>query len=224
MNLKKIFTVFFLSFFISAANAAEPYFAGDSISPTLIDPPFVQDSAEWKEELNYIIKLQRKFNLQEIDQALDERKLRPENVAQFVDPTLTREKNPKLYRLLDRVEQTSRNVTDNFKNHWQETRPYLVDKRVKVLITPSEGFSYPSGHATGSFIYAHVLSLLMPQKQQEFEDRAEKIAKRRQLVGMHFPKDLVGGKQLSLLVVGGLTQNKDFQKDLKAAKKEFEKE
>jgi hypothetical protein len=38
---------------------------------------------------------------------------------------------------------------------------------------------------------------------------------------MHFPHDIEGGKKLALLILGGLTQNSDFQQDLLKAKKEI---
>jgi len=39
------------------------------------------------------------------------------------------------------------------------------------------------------------------------------------LVGEHFPSDIRAGKRLSLLIVGGLLQNSEFQKDFQVAKK-----
>lgn len=200
---------------------AEPYFSGDEIAPTLIDPPFEIGSKEWQQELRQILKMQKKFDLDEIDKALSEKHLQPETVAQFADTSITRKSYPKLYHLLDRVGETSRSVNDVVKTYWNQQRPYRADKRINALIALSEGRSYPSGHATGSHVYAHILGVLMPQKRQQFEDRAEKISYRRVLVGMHYPHDLVGGKQLALIIVGALMQNSDFKKDLKAAQKEI---
>jgi hypothetical protein len=40
---------------------------------------------------------------------------------------------------------------------------------------------------------------------------------------MHYPQDLVGGKQLATLLIGGLAQNKEFQSDLQKAREELKK-
>lgn len=220
MNFQKFFL---LIFFINFSAEAAPYFPANSISPLLLDPPFKPQSAEWQNDIKEIVKMQKKFAPEEIDQALEEYHLRPETVILTVEPSLTRADYPQLYKLFDRVEETSRNSTEVVKNYWNTKRPYLSDKRVSALITPHDNPSYPSGHTTGSYLYAHIMGLLVPQKRAEFEARAAQIARHRVLVGMHYPNDVVGGKQMALLLVGGLAQNPEFQKDFAAAQKELEK-
>jgi hypothetical protein len=219
MNFCKIAFVIFFCFASSAK--AQTYFDIHSISPNLIDPALKTDSKEWAKEIEAIIKLQKNLDLEKIDQAVIEKKLRPETLVHFVDPQITRISHPKLYHLLDRTCDTSRGVTDYIKDYWQQTRPYLADSRVKMLISPSDGFSYPSGHTVGSYIYAHVLGLLIPDQQQNLKNYAKQIAQNRVLVGMHYQNDVAGGKQLAFLIVGGLAQNKDFQDDFIEAQKEL---
>ncbi|MBU6140770.1 MAG: phosphatase PAP2 family protein [Proteobacteria bacterium] len=217
----QIFVAIFL--ILSACSATtEKYFAADSIPPTLIEPPFASDSKEMQDEIQQIIKMQKKFNLNELELASREKYLRPEIFILYVDRSLTRDSYPNLYRLLDRVSATSKAVTDNFKEHWNVTRPYLVDKKINMLITPSQGQSYPSGHTSSSFINAQILGLLVPEKYFDLQNLAKKIAQRRVLVGMHYPHDVVGGEQLSRIVIGSLLQNSEFQEDLQKAREELE--
>ncbi len=216
--------LFFSSAEFAIAQVDQSYFDIDSISPQLFSPTLVINSPEWRSEVSQILKMQKNLDLEDLDQAVEEKHLQPETIAQKIDPKLTRADYPKLYHLLDRVGDTSRGVTDNIKAHFDQTRPYLADSRIKMLISPSKGGSYPSGHATGSYIYAHVMSLLIPQQREEFQNLAEKIAQHRILIGMHYPRDIRAGKELSFLVIGGLTQSSDFQKDLgKAALEIMEK-
>jgi len=219
----KIFALFFIYFFSINNVFAEKYFGYDSISPMMIDKPFAINSEEHKNEINQVILLQKNIEPEDLDLALYEKQLRPETVVQHVNKKLTRQKFPNLYSLLDRVGDTSRDVTDNIKEHFKITRPYLVDKNVQMLISPSKGYCYPSGHSTGAYIYGKVMSLLIPQKSQEFDDYANQISWHRVQVGMHYPQDLVGGKQLATLLIGGLAQNKEFQFDLKKAREELRK-
>ncbi len=67
---------------------------------------------------------------------------------------------------------------------------------------------------------AYILGLLIPEKRADFLLATKQITERRILIGEHFPSDLKAGKQLALIVIGGLIQNSEFQRDLEAAKEE----
>ena len=221
MNYLKIFALFFIYFFSINNVFAEKYFGSDSISPIMIDKPFAMNSKEHKDEIKQVILMQKNLEPHELDLALQEKQLRPETVVQHVNKKITRKKFPNLYALLDRVGDTSREITDNIKDHFKITRPYLVDKNVEMLISPSKGYCYPSGHSTGAYIYGSVMSLLMPENSQKFLDYAQQISWHRVQVGMHYPQDLAGGKQLATLLIGGLSQNQEFQADLEKARDEL---
>lgn len=216
----KIFII--LTLVLTACSATtEKYFSGDSIPATLIEPPFASNSKEQKSEVRTVIRMQKRFSLKELELASYEKKLRPEIFILYADRSLTRESYPHLYHLFDRISATSKSSTDHAKKYWNVTRPYIADKRINMLITPSNGPCYPSGHTSGSLMDAHIIGLLIPEKRDALLKLARNIAKRRVLVGMHYPHDLVGGEQLSRLVVGGLMQNKEFQKDFERAKQEL---
>jgi acid phosphatase (class A) len=209
--------------FLNSESFAKAYFAKETILPALLDAPFQANSKEWKAEVEQIIKLQKSFDKKEIAEAAQEFNLQPRSIAEFVDTNLNSKNYPKLYHLLNRTEETCEDISDNAKNYWHTKRPFLADKRVKALIRSSYSPAYPSGHTTAAYTQAHILGLLFPQKREEFEKRAEEIAWHRVLTGMHYPKDLLGGQQLSLLILGGLLQNADFQKDFAEVRKEIEK-
>lgn len=215
---------FALGFLILSACSAttEKYFDGASIPSGLIEAPYTTDNKELKDEIQLILKLQKNFNLNELELASREKYLRPEIFILYANRSLTRELYPNLHQLLDRVSATTKSVNDSMKYTWNAPRPYQVDKRINMLITPSPGPGYPSGHASGSLVSAQVLGLLIPQKNQDLIKLAKKIAARRVLVGMHFPHDIIVGEQVARLVLGGLMQNNDFLNDLKAARQELE--
>lgn len=217
----QIFAIFFL--ILSACSATtEKYFSADSIPPTLIEPPFAAGSKEQNDEVQQILKLQKNFNLNELELASREKHLRPEIFILYTNRAFTREAYPHLYQLLDRVSVTTKAVNDNAKEYWNVARPYS-DKRINILITPSSGPTYPSGHASSSLVNAQILGLLVPQKYSDLQKLAKKIGRRRVLVGMHYAHDIVAGEQMSRLVLGSLMQNKEFKKDFEAARRELEK-
>lgn len=217
---KLFFSSFLLIFFLGHEARAEAYFAAETISPTLIDPPFSSGSIERKNEIQQIVKLQKNISLKVLDEAFAEYHFDPKMVAQ-ADPSLVREKNPQVFQLLERANITAKDVNRSVKNYWNVSRPYIASKSVKILVEGSGTPAYPSGHSCGSYVAAHILSLLIPQKRREFFARAEEISQHRVLVGMHYPQDLIAGKQLALLIVGGLMQNSEFQKDFAKAQKEI---
>lgn len=206
---------------LPAALQAEPYFTEDTLPPVLITPPPAVGSDAWKNDIDHIIKLQQQPDTQELKEAAAERDMSPEMITLAVDPKLTRAGFPLLYHLLDRVSDTSHSVSKGAKYYWKTKRPYIMDKRVKALIDAHDNPAYPSGHTTGSYVWAHVLGLVMPEKRAAFIARAGEIAHHRVLVGMHYPHDLDGGRQLALLIVGGLLQNKEFRQDLVQAQREI---
>lgn len=215
----RIFTLFFFLIF-SLSATAKPYFDATSIPANLLKPPYEKGSSQWKKEVKEIIALQKNASDVEVKKANSERDLKPEMMLEEY-PEITRESNPALYKLLDRTSETSLAVTDQAKNFWHTRRPYLSDKKIKAVIKAHDNPSYPSGHTSGSYTWAYVLTMLMPDEKEHLFTHAESIAQHRILVGMHYPHDIAGGKQLAQLIVGGLLQNKDFQHDLAKAKNEL---
>ena len=220
---KKI-CIYFLFFTISFPCLADskPYFEAKQISPTLLDRPYDNDSQERKKELIEIKKIQKNVSKTDINEAAAEREFIPELIANKIDDRLSRHSFPKLYKLLDRATITSRFVVDNLKNHWQIVRPFLYDLKIKALIPQSSSYSYPSGHTVGADVHAGVMSLLIPERREEFMKLAQKIGWHRVQVGMHYQQDIEAGHKTALLIIGSLLENREFNKDFTAAKKELE--
>lgn len=210
----------FIALFIADASAA-PYFSANKISPTLLNPPLDRVSAKYEQEVTKIIAMQKSPDSLEINLSKEEVILSPELVGYQVDNKLSRKDYPKLYRLLDRSFETAVAVTENCKNYWNTKRPFLSEEKIKALVTPYNNPSYPSGHTSSSHVLAKILGQLIPKKAEDFALRAEQISNHRILVGMHFPHDIEGGKQLSSIMLGALFLNDDFLADYKAAKKEI---
>jgi acid phosphatase (class A) len=219
--LKKLIIANFLIILINFDSFAEPYFSSKILQFDLIDLPLNRSSKEYKKELSQIIAIQSKIDLDELELSAQEKNFTALTLIKRANISANPKKNPQLFALLKNVTDTSISVTDDFKNHFKTTRPYLADSRVKMLISPSKGYAYPSGHTTGSYIYAHVLGMIYPKKYSKLKEIAEEIAQHRVLVGMHFPHDIEGGKKLALLITGALTANNNFQQDLLKAKKEI---
>lgn len=219
MNFLKVFFLI-LFFSTNSAFAAKAYFDVKKIDQNLIDPPFEIGDEKWQNEVEIIIKTQSNYDKERIVKAALEKELRGDILALRIDKNLQRKNFPKLYLLLDRVGETSYELARHFKDHYKITRPYLASEKIKNLIPASKGYSYPSGHTSGSYIYAYVLMMVFADKKEELLKIAAQIADNRILIGMHYPQDIKAGKQLALLAVGALTQNAEFLQDLEAARSE----
>lgn len=89
----------------------------------------------------------------------------------------------------------NKKVIKALKDFTARPRPYWIDTRVTV--TPgaeSDDFSFPSGHATGAFYMASVLSNLFPHRKDDIFDLANQIADSRVKAGVHFPSDVEAGR------------------------------
>ena len=227
-NIKQIFQIFSLAIlsliFLMFQSHAKPYFTSDSLNFFSINSPISPNSKQYRDEISQIIAIQSKIDLDELELCAQEKNFTALTLMKRANISANPKQNPQLFALLKNVTDTSISITDDFKNHFKTTRPYLADSRVKMLISPSKGYAYPSGHTTGSYIYAHILGMIYPKKYAKLKEIAEEIAQHRILVGMHFPHDVEGGKKLALLILGGLTQNNNFQQDLTKAKEEINKQ
>jgi acid phosphatase (class A) len=201
-----------------------PYFDAATIPPTLLTPPPAVHSERWNRDVAEIIKRQKAPDKEAVTAASAERDLKPDMLVLPVEASFTRDQFPALYTLLDRTAETTLGVSRQAKDYWHTKRPYVMDSRIKALIEAHDNPAYPSGHTSSSYVLAHVMGLLIPDKRDAFTRRAREIAEHRVLVGMHYPHDLEGGRELALLIVGGLLQSADFEKDFAAAKAELSKQ
>jgi acid phosphatase (class A) len=207
-------------FHITPEALAKPYFSATSISPEAIEEPLEVNSDEWKREIGFIKDWQKHADKNEVEEAREEIHMKAEMVALKVDPDLTEARFPKLYKLLNRVDDTSREITKNVKDFWHTKRPYQLDAEIRPLVESPQNPSYPSGHTTGAYVWADVLALVMPEKKEKFMARAEEIAQHRIMVGVHYPHDIKGGKELAAIIFKKLQENPQFKRDVEAAIKE----
>lgn len=83
------------------------------------------------------------------------------------------------------------------KEMYNRPRPYHLDKSINPVISPPRHPSYPSGHATESYIVAYWLSEKNPDKKQFYMDTAKEISVNREYAGVHFREDTEFGMYLA---------------------------
>jgi len=220
---RKIFLVTCFICLGAAPALAKSYFnfSSGKMYKSLLKAPYAEDSEERKSEIKAIIKLQSKTNPDTLRESLARLPITPESFCNPSETGLTRPHYPKLYRLLDRSEETAQVLKTEIKNFWNVRRPYHVNEKIDLLSVVYDDQSYPSGNATRAYVLAHVLKLVFPEKEKEFYGKAMMISSLRVASGEHFQSDIDASHDLSLIIFGALLQNSEFRDDLKAAQKEI---
>ena len=105
------------------------------------------------------------------------------------------------------------------KSYFKHPRPDTWKKMTED--DPELGYSYPSAHTARAFVWAELLSQLLPQYKNDFYKEAEKKAWSRVILGRHYPSDVCAGKVYAHYLVQQLLANPDFQNPFKEVQEEL---
>ncbi|HBP0007206.1 TPA: phosphatase PAP2 family protein, partial [Pseudomonas aeruginosa] len=132
-----------------------------------------------------------------------------------------KERLPLTRSFFNRAQENLVEVLMPAKKHFARPRPYEVTSKVKPVLPPPEGESYPSGHTMDSYFKASLLSMLVPEHHDAFFARAEEHAQSRVLAGVHFPSDLEGGQTAAAALVASLLADPAVAADFAAVREEL---
>jgi membrane-associated phospholipid phosphatase len=99
-------------------------------------------------------------------------------------------------------------------------------------IDPPGHAAYPSGHATESYLLAFLLERVMPEAmvppnlavdddKGPLRRLAERIARNREVLGLHYPSDRIVGRRLALKSLDLLLQCDSVKRLIEAAQTEW---
>lgn len=84
------------------------------------------------------------------------------------------------------------------KNSIKRDRPCYKIVDVVSLITPSDKFSFPSGHTAAAFVFANVVVAFFPVLAIPVYFFATLVGLSRVMLGVHYPGDILAGMVLGL--------------------------
>ncbi len=114
----------------------------------------------------------------------------------------------------ERLASDLEEAVNNIKNRYQRPRPYLTYPEAQPCLNKIHGFSYPSGHAVFSGVFARVLTDIIPERESEFSAKADEIARDRVIGGVHYPADIAAGKVFADQYHAKLLKSEAYRKDI----------
>lgn len=113
-----------------------------------------------------------------------------------LDPVRT----PETIHLLRVALSVASAVVQRFKIALACPRPYEYSSDLQPMLTTPGHASFPSGHSTQAFMCAHLIAEhavgRAPLLKERLQAQAVRIAKNRQVAGIHFPADSACGRVL----------------------------
>lgn len=133
--------------------------------------------------------------------------------------TITAEHTPRLYRMLQRVQDDAGSSTAAAKDSYKRKRPYQVNGR--PVCASVGGYSYPSGHNAIGTAWALVLVEVAPEYRDEILARGQSFGLSRIICNAHWYSDTLQGRYMGAYTVARLHADPCFRSDVEAAAKEL---
>ena len=150
-----------------------------------------------------------------------------EHFSEAMGMTISKENTPAIYRVGVNGMETANNISIIPKKHYNRQRPFIrygeptiVPKAEKVL---SKNGSYPSGHTIIGFSGALLLAEINPDAADELIKIGYECGQSRIISGFHWQSDVTAARLAAAVAVAKLHSSKQFNKDMRRAKREFEK-
>ena len=139
--------------------------------------------------------------------------------------TISASTTPQIYKLLSKVHPSGNGATQSTKAHYMRLRPY-VRMNEGTAYPPDEDDlrytgSYPSGHASGSWLHALVLAEINPDAEEELLARAYQFGQGRVITGYHWQSDVDMGRLIASAVYARLHTSTEFMEQIERAKQEY---
>ncbi len=138
-------------------------------------------------------------------------------LAQLVDES----SRPLTFELMKKVIELESPQIMKQKKIYNRVRPSYLDPTLTPVIDVPPHPAYPSGHATQAHLRALVLSELDPAHHDHYLQSAKRIARNREVAGLHYPSDSKAGQILAGQLFKKLMNDSDFVEHLNKAKTEW---
>ena len=102
--------------------------------------------------------------------------------------------------------------TIKLKMKYGRQRPYEYSDKIESVTDTDDSPSFPSGHAIEAYALAEVLAERYPDKKEELDKMAFKIANSRLQMGNHFPSDIEVGEKVGKMIADAYLSTTKIEK------------
>ncbi len=204
----------------SAHESAAHYISAAQVELVpLLAPPPSAGSARQRQELAELLRIQRERSAAEVARALADDSFSVYRFADVLGSGFTEAHTPLTAALFQRIIDDMGDIVDAPKQYWHRERPTSASRTLRRLTArdPQESKSYPSGHASFSYVVAVVLSQLLPEKAAALFRRADEFAHNRVVVADHYTSDVEAGRIAGTVIAHALLRNPRFNAELRDA-------
>ena len=206
---------------LAGGNGAPPSFVG---LPNLLPPPLAAGSAAAQRDLQAVLAVQHSRSTEDMAAAKADAEHSVFRFADAIGLTMPASSLPKTATFFERVARFDKGEVKQAKAYWQRPRPSMVSTEVHPLSKEkSDGWSYPSGHATFGYTTAVLLANMLPEKRAQIFTRADLYAQHRVVMGAHFPSDVEAGKLAGTVLADEVLHDAQWQADYNMARSELRK-
>lgn len=128
---------------------------------------------------------------------------------------------PISYTMFARTNADIRKHAISAKKEFDRVRPSYLDTSLQTTIPVPQHPAYPSGHATESYLNALLLSELDPKNREMYIESAKRIARNREIAGVHYASDSRAGQELAQLYFVQLQETAWYKRIIVQARKEW---
>lgn len=209
---------------VAAARQYFHYVAANSVDLAAFPPPPSTGSMVDIGDLNTVLWMQQRRTCEDAARARKEQdQFTFELLADVLGPSFSEANLPKTAELLKNAISDAEGLSGLLKDKFHRPRPFENHREVHPVVDRPPNASYPSGHSTRGTVIALILAELIPAKATELKQWGCAYGLDRVIGGVHYPSDVVAGRQLGTVVVEVLLKNQTFEADLAACKIEIQK-
>ena len=144
-----------------------------------------------------------------------------ESLGIEMSPTAT----PEIYLLVESAVTDAHRANKKVKDYYQRRRPFATFN--EPSLKPEEdaheasSFSYPSGHSSRGWMYALVLTTVVPERTELLMERSREYSLNRVVCGHHWKSDIDASLMLTAGIFANIVMTDAFQAQLKKARAEY---
>jgi hypothetical protein len=120
--------------------------------------------------------------------------------------SIFKQKDIEVEELITEIVKDIQNLIFKLKFHYQRPRPFQLAQYHKLKLFPYKSHSahtpsYPSGHTIQAMVILNVIGNKYPTEYQYCKELIEDIAYSRIFLGVHYPSDNDGGREIGKAIL-----------------------